>query len=83
MPPAIQQHAPDKRSLIRPRAVRKDAACWICGDISPGTFDRWVADGILPPGRKVDGIRVWDVHKLDAAMDRLFDGDDPDANEWG
>lgn len=52
--------------------------------VSPSTFDRMVADGMMPGPKRVYGRVLWDVRALDAAIDALPGGDDSPqaANPW-
>jgi hypothetical protein len=34
-------------------------------------FDEMVADGRMPPPRKVDNRKIWDIRQLDVAFDQL------------
>jgi hypothetical protein len=34
-------------------------------------FDEMLADGRMPPPRRIDGRKVWDVRALDLAFDAL------------
>ena len=48
---------------------RNDAANYVgCG---PTKFDEMVADGRMPPPRRIDGRKVWDVVELDSHFDAL------------
>lgn len=55
------------------RLLRRDRAAAFCG-VSPTTFDTWIALGHVPGGHRVGGVVVWDVRKLDLAIDRLLYG---------
>lgn len=64
---------------------REEAAAYV--GVSPNTFDRMVADGLMPKPRPVYGRRVWDVRALDRAFDALPGDDDSaqgseDGNAW-
>jgi excisionase family DNA binding protein len=60
---------------------REEAAAYV--GVSPNTFDRMVADGLMPTPRPVYGRKVWDVRALDRAFDSLPGGEDPaQANPW-
>lgn len=48
---------------------RDDAAAHI--GVGTTKFDQMVADGRMPQPRAIDGRRVWCVHELDDAFDRL------------
>jgi hypothetical protein len=51
-----------------------------CG-VSITLFDRMVADGRMPPPRRIDGRKVWDVRSIDVAFDRL-PIDDSQGQGW-
>jgi len=53
---------------------RAQAAAYV--GISPSKFDELVKDSRMPGPTHIDGRRVWDLFKLDAAFDAL-----PDENE--
>ena len=56
---------------LPPRLVRRDAAAAYVG-VSPNTFDKMIADGLMPKPRQLTERRLaWDVQQLDAAIDRL------------
>lgn len=60
---------------------RVEAAAY-CG-VSPSTFDKMLSDGLVPHPVKVYACRLYDVRRLDQALDCLSDGADPDdENEW-
>ncbi len=72
---------PTARLLSRP-----EAAAYV--GVSPSTFDKLMADGLMPRPLKVYARTLWDVRTLDASIDSLHDtcdsqdGDSPDDNEW-
>jgi hypothetical protein len=49
--------------------------------ISSGKFDELVKSGRMPPPRRIDSRRVWDIRSLDVAFDRL-PIDDSQATGW-
>ena len=62
---------------------RETAAAWL--DISPTTFDRWIADGMVKPGTRIGGVRVWHRDDLADAADRLLNRSattGPGGNLW-
>jgi hypothetical protein len=66
-------------SQIRPvprRGLSRDEAAMYVG-ISPGKFDELVAAGKMPRARLIDRRKVWDIHMLDVAFDRLPVEDSP------
>jgi hypothetical protein len=40
-------------------------------------FDEMVQDGRMPPPKKVDGRRIWDILTVDRAFDVLPEEDSP------
>ena len=55
-------------SEIAPAALRRERAARYL-DVSPGYFDKLVAEGIVPgPRRLGDGVRVWLRADLDDAL---------------
>lgn len=64
------------RSLSLPRfALRRDEAAASLA-ISPASFDAWVANGIMPQGKKVRGIVLWDAERIRAAWVNLVESDE-------
>ena len=64
---------------------REEAAAYV--GVSPSTFDKMMADGLMPSALAVYGRKVWDVRALDWAFDALPGGaasaqDDPDDGGW-
>lgn len=59
---------------------RVEAAIYV--RISPSKFDQLVDDGRMPRARRIDAVKVWDRHELDAAFDDLPHDGDPDQNPW-
>jgi predicted DNA-binding transcriptional regulator AlpA len=71
---------PTRRGLSR-----VEAAGYI--GVSPTLFDRMVADGSMPPPKRVCGRVIWDRKALDRAFEALPGGDDSaqaigEDNEW-
>lgn len=63
------------RCASSPRfAVRRGEAAASVG-VSETKFDHWVETGRMPKGRKIDGVRLWDVDELFRAWVALRDGD--------
>ena len=69
---------PAARLLSRPEAAAY-------AGVSPSTFDKMIADGMMPKALRVYGRTLWDVRGLDAAIDSLIGGaESPQApNPWG
>jgi len=57
-----------------PQALRREEAAAHCG-VSPSKFDDWVARGILPKPKRVDGVVIWIRDWLDAALKAFPDED--------
>lgn len=53
-----------------PRGLNRLQAATHIG-VSVTTFERLVADGLMPPARAIYSLRVWDVLELDRAFDEL------------
>lgn len=62
-----------------PRCLSREEAARYVG-IGTTKFDELVADGRMPKPFRIDGRVLWDVHKLDAAVDTL--SDQPAINPW-
>jgi predicted DNA-binding transcriptional regulator AlpA len=64
---------------IVPRGLNRAQAAAYIG-VSPGTFDKMVADERMPAPRCINARRLWDIRELDAAFDDLphapIDGQD-------
>ena len=56
-------------SSLRRGLSRLDSAAYV--GVGPTKFDEMVSDGRMPPPRRIDGRKVWDVHELDACYDGL------------
>jgi len=67
---------------LAPRLVNRAAAAAYVS-VSPTKFDEMVKDGSMPrPKRLIGRRKAWDVHALDAAVDRLDDANkDNDNND--
>jgi predicted DNA-binding transcriptional regulator AlpA len=68
------EHGPLRRCLRRPEAAEYVG-------VSPRKFDQLVADGRMPKPARFDGVVVWDLRKIDLALDSLFEDDDA-TNPW-
>lgn len=81
MPNLSMQRA--ERADVLPRSLpprglsREQAAAYV--GISPSLFDKLVADGRMPPAKRLNSRNVWDIRKLDVAFDAI--GDDGE-NPW-
>ena len=68
------------RSLSLPRfALRRDEAAASLA-ISPASFDVWVANGIMPRGKKVRGVMLWDAERIRMAWLELVEADEPEPD---
>ncbi len=64
------------------RGLNREESAALVG-VSPNTFDRMIADGLMPKPKQVYGRKVWDAHALDRAFSALPGGDDSaQANPW-
>lgn len=66
--------APAARVLPMRRLLRRPEAAAYVG-ASATTFDAWIASGLMPQGRRIGGVVVWDVRALDEAVDALLYGE--------
>lgn len=62
--------------LVRFAVGRLEAARLL--DVSPGTFDTWVRQGLMPKGIKIGNLRRWDAGQLRACWYDLVE-----ANQEG
>jgi hypothetical protein len=68
---------------LAPRGLSRIAAARYCG-VSPNTFAKAVADGILPRPFKLYGRVLWCRRALDGALDALSDATADTADDtWG
>lgn len=67
---------------LPPRLIERASAAAYIG-ISVSKFDELVRDGRMPPARRIDSKKLWDVRALDAAADCLpSDGDAIEDPTW-
>jgi len=65
---------------LAPRLIGRDDAAAYVG-VSPNTFDKMIADELMPKPRQLTERRLaWDVRQLDAAIDRLPVNGDADTD---
>jgi len=69
MPRARSRHEILPASLPPRGLSREEAAAYI--GIGATKFDEMVADGRMPPAKRIDGRRVWDRHRVDSAFAAL------------
>ncbi|MEE1658346.1 XRE family transcriptional regulator [Microvirga sp. CF3062] len=60
--------------------MRREEAAHYLG-VSPTKFDQLVADGRMPQPFRLDGCVLWDVRRLDAAIDLISNPDVTDGRE--
>jgi predicted DNA-binding transcriptional regulator AlpA len=76
-------------SLASPRvtslprfALRRDEAAAALS-ISPTLFDQWIELGLMPKGRKIGGVVLWDTDELRQSWCDLRDADrQPEKNPF-
>jgi predicted DNA-binding transcriptional regulator AlpA len=71
---------PTTRPVPRRGLSRREAAIYI--GISSSKFDQMVRDGRMPPAKRIDARKVWDIHQLDASFDDLPSDGHEGANPW-
>jgi predicted DNA-binding transcriptional regulator AlpA len=54
-------------------ALRRSEAAASLG-ISPTLFDEWVHDGLMPEGRKIRGVVLWDTNEIRECWQELGSG---------
>ena len=64
---------------VEPRGLSRPEAAGYVG-VSPSLFDQMVADGRMPPPKRVNSRVIWDRRRLDEAFEAL--PGDSDANPW-
>lgn len=69
---------------LAPRGLRRvEAAAYI--GVSPSTFDKMVARGVMPKPKRFRGLVIWDRWQIDEAFSAIpNDGEvaEPPANPW-
>lgn len=64
------------RETSLPRyALRRDEAATSIS-ISPSLFDQWIELGLMPKGRKIRGVVLWDTEELQLAWRTVRDAAD-------
>jgi hypothetical protein len=68
---------------LSPRLIsRTVAAAYL--SISPSTFDKAVASGLMPPPKLLFGRKLWDVRQLDLSAEALPIPEEKQADTtWG
>jgi predicted DNA-binding transcriptional regulator AlpA len=72
------RHIPE--AAPRRMLSREEAAVYT--GVSASLFDQMVADGRMPKPTRINSRVLWDIKKLDAAIDAL-DTSDIDSDAWG
>ncbi|MEI4473329.1 helix-turn-helix transcriptional regulator [Frigidibacter sp. MR17.24] len=75
--------SPDRRALPLPSArllSRLEAAAY--AGVGATTFDKMVEDGSMPRPKRVYSRVLWDVRKLDSAIEALPGDEDNAPNPW-
>lgn len=71
----------DVRPVPRRGLSRDEAAMYV--GVSASKFDELVSDGRMPPPRRIDGRKVWDIRSLDLYFDALpIDTAAQPSNSW-
>lgn len=65
---------------LAPRGLSRVQAAAYVG-VSPSTFDKMLADGMMPAPRRYGVRTIWDRRQLDEAFDAL-PGGDVEGNPW-
>lgn len=76
--------ARELRAQSQPRrGLRREEAAAYLG-FSARKFDDLVGDGRMPKPKRIDGVVVWDMRRLDYAFDSLPDDESaPTGSSWG
>lgn len=61
---------PDILRRLAPRGLNRRQAAEYVG-VGPSTFDKMVADGRMPPPRRVNSLTIWDRLDLDESFAAL------------
>ena len=81
---AVEQLASKKGALpqgVLPRGLsRIEAAAYV--GVSTGTFDRMIADKLMPRPIRIYGRVVWDIRAIDASFDALDSRPVEDDDPW-
>ena len=59
------------QSINRLALRRNDAAASLA--ISPSLFDNWVRDGLMPRGKRIGGVMLWDADMIRTAWQALVE----------
>jgi predicted DNA-binding transcriptional regulator AlpA len=76
-----KSHFTSSESLtVGPRALRREPAALYLG-ISSNYFDQLVAKNLIPRGRKLGNVTIWDRRELDQCVSEIFENNDAN-NPW-
>lgn len=76
---APQLDRPSRVEVAPRRGLRREESARYVG-VSPTKYDEMVREGVMPKPWRIGGCVVWDIRKLDAALDSLEN--DGEASEW-
>ena len=76
---APQLEHPTRLEIAPRRGLRREEAARYIG-VSLTKFDGLVREDVMPKPWRIGGCVVWDMRKLDAALDSLLD--EGEVNEW-
>ncbi len=66
---------------LAPRGLSRIQSAAYVG-VSPGLFDKMVADHRMPAPKRVNARVIWDRKELDEAFDALPNGEQDSTNPW-
>ncbi len=69
-------------ATLPPFAIRRGQAAASLS-ISPSLFDAWVRLGIMPEGKRIGGVILWDTEALRTAWQAIADKDEQAAEDEG
>lgn len=79
MPRERLTEGPRRIEIAPRRGLRREESARYVG-VSPTKYDEMVREGVMPRPWRIGGCVVWDIRKLDAALDSLID--EGEASEW-
>lgn len=71
------------RASSLPRFALRRVEAAASFSISPSLFDTWVKSGIMPEGKRVRGVILWDAEALRTAWQSIADNDEQMAEDEG
>jgi predicted DNA-binding transcriptional regulator AlpA len=75
---SVRRTLSQTRPTPRRGLSRVEAAMFV--GVSPSLFDQLVADGRMPEPFRINGRKIWDLHKVDIAFDALSSCDGRDES---